>query len=197
MGSDGGSGTSMGTVDYTWYGVKTPSIECLHFTKESGTLRALSTGVNDGGHYAYEVTLNHGWVFRELTLHGYDDRRLEVRRGRDGTWSVDEEPRPELKGAVDIDLAFSPFTNTLPVRRLNLPVGGRAEIITAYVDVPSLRVTPDPQAYTRTGINLYLYESLDSDFRRQITVDAHGFVIDYPGLYSRDPAAGEPQRPNA
>ncbi len=197
MGSDGGAGTSMRTMEYTWYGVSTPSIECLHLTKERGTLRALSTGANHDGHYAYAVTLTPGWVFRELTLHGYDDRQLEVRRNRDGTWSVNQKPRLDLKGAVDIDLAFSPFTNTLPVRRLSLPVGGRAEIITAYVDVPSLRVTPDPQAYTRTATNLYLYESLDSDFTRQITVDAHGFVIDYPGLYSRDPAAGKPQRPNA
>lgn len=120
----------MRTMEYTWYGVSTPSIECLHLTKERGTLRALSTGANHDGHYAYAVTLTPGWVFRELTLHGYDDRQLEVRRNRDGTWSVNQKPRLDLKGAVDIDLAFSPFTNTLPVRRLSLPVGGRAEIIT-------------------------------------------------------------------
>lgn len=184
-------------MDYTWYGVKIPSIERLHFRKEGEALRALSTCVNEDGHYDYEVTLDRSWVFRELTLHGHDDRHLEVRRGRDGTWSVNQELRPDLKGAVDIDLSFSPFTNTLPVRRLNLPIGVRAEIITAYVDVPSLRVTPDPQAYTRTAINLYLYESLDSDFSREITVDADGFLIDYPGLYLRHPTAGKSQRPNA
>lgn len=53
----------------------------------------------------------------------------------------------------------------------------------------------DPQAYTRTAVNLYLYESLDSDFSRQITVDADGFVIDYPGLYSRNPPPGWSQYP--
>jgi hypothetical protein len=58
-------------------------------------------------------------------------------------------------------------------------------------------VTPDPQAYTRTAINLYLYESLDGDFSREITVDADGFLIDYPGLYLRHPTAGKSQRPNA
>jgi hypothetical protein len=93
-------------------------------------------------------------------------------------------------GAVDIDLAFSPFTNTLPIRRLNLPVGSSAEIVTAYVEALSLRVTPDPQRYTRLATDEYLYESLDTDFSRRITVDADGFVLDYPGLFrSSDQAA--------
>ncbi|MDQ0118416.1 putative glycolipid-binding domain-containing protein [Pseudarthrobacter sp902506025] len=183
-------------MNYTWYGIETPSIEKLHFTAEGETLRALSTWVNENGHYDYEVTLDRRWIFRELRLHRHDDGQLEIRRHRDGTWNVNQVLRPDLQGAVDVDLALSPFTNTLPVRRLDLPLGVRTEIITAYVAVPSLQVTPDPQAYTRTAANLYLYESLDSDFSRQITVDADGFVIDYPGLYTRDPAAGTP-RPNA
>jgi len=183
-------------MNYTWYGVSTPSIERLHFRKSGETLRALSTCVNDNGRYDYEVTLDRRWVFRKLSLHRHD-RQLKIRRGPDGTWSVNQQLRPDLKGAIDLDLAFSPFTNTLPLRRLNLPIGVRAEIIAAYIDVPSLRVTPDPQAYTRTAINLYLYESRDSDFSREITVDADGFVIDYPGLYSRHPAAEKPPCPNA
>ncbi|MEZ2388816.1 putative glycolipid-binding domain-containing protein [bacterium RCC_150] len=176
-------------MGYTWYGMQTRSIERLHFTM-GGELRASSILTDRDGRYDYEVTLDDHWVFRELTLHCHDDRRLEVQRGNDGIWSVNGEPRPDLEGAIDIDLAFSPFTNTLPIRRLNLAVGSRAEIITAYIDAPSFRVLPDPQAYTRTAVNLYLYESLDSDFSRQITVDPDGFVIDYPGLYSRYPTHG-------
>jgi hypothetical protein len=176
-------------VGYTWYGEQTHSIECLHFMM-GGKLRARSTFTDHDGRCDYEVTLDDQWVFRDLTLHCHDDRRLEVQRDTDGTWSVNGEPRPDLEGAIDIDLAFSPFTNTLPIRRLNLAIGSRAEITTAYIDAPSFRVLPDAQAYTRTAVNLYLYESLDGDFRRQITVDPDGFVIDYPGLYSRNPPSG-------
>ena len=181
-------------MSYTWYGVQMRSIECLHFTM-GGKLRARSTITDHNGRCDYDVTLDDQWVFRELTLQCHDDRRLEVQRGTHGTWSVNSEPRPDLAGAIDIDLAFSPFTNTLPIRRLNLAIGSRAEITTAYIDVPSFRVLPDPQAYTRIAVNLYLYESLDSDFSRQITVDADGFVIDYPGLYSRNPPPGWSQYP--
>jgi uncharacterized protein len=183
-------------MDYAWYGVQKPSIERLQFTVGE-KLQAQSILTNSDGRYDYKVTLDADWVFRDLTLHRHDDRRLEVCRGNDGTWSVNKEVRPDLKGAIDIDLAFSPFTNTLPIRRLNLALGFRAEITTAYIDASSFRVVTDPQAYTRTGVDLYLYESLDSDFRRRIRVDGDGFVIDYPGLYSRYPPAGWHRRPDA
>ena len=32
----------------------------------------------------------------------------------------------------------------------------------------------------------YLYESLDSDFTRTISVDRHGLVLHYPGLFVRN-----------
>ncbi|MGO4433024.1 putative glycolipid-binding domain-containing protein [Paenarthrobacter sp. RAF9] len=171
-------------VDYTWYGMQSRSVERLTFTMGK-SLRARSIITSCEGRSEYEVTLDDQWVFCKLTLHGHDSRRLEVQRGNDGTWCVNGERRPDLEGAIDIDLGFSPFTNTLPIRRLNLAIGSRAEITTAYIEAPSLRVLPDPQAYTRTAVNLYLYESLDSDFTCNITVDPDGFIIDYPGLYSR------------
>lgn len=52
--------------------------------------------------------------------------------------------------------------------------------------VRTLAVTPDPQRYTRLAEDRYVYESRDSDFRREITVDTHGLVVDYPGLYRRE-----------
>jgi uncharacterized protein len=178
-------------MDYTWHGVRTPSVERLQLTVGE-QLRARSIVTGNGACYGYEVILTDDWVFRELTVRSHDGRRLGVRRGADGTWRVDGEVRPDLSAAIDIDLAFSPFTNTLPIRRLNLAIGAAAEITTAYIDVPALRATPDPQRYTRTAVHQYLYESLDSDFSRQITVDPDGFVIDYPGLYARSPRGSQP-----
>jgi hypothetical protein len=55
----------------------------------------------------------------------------------------------------------------------------------AYVDFEELNVLPDAQRYTRLAEDLYRYESLDSDFTRDITVDASGFVVEYPGLFER------------
>lgn len=44
----------------------------------------------------------------------------------------------------------------------------------------------DPQRYTCLEPHkLYRYESLDSDFTRDITVDENDLVIEYPGLFRR------------
>lgn len=94
--------------------------------------------------------------------------------------------RADLAAAREVDISATPLTNTLPIRRLRLAVGDAADIITAYISVPELAVSPHPQRYTRIGPREYLYESRDSDFRRVVTVDDDGIVLDYPGLFARE-----------
>lgn len=102
-----------------------------------------------------------------------------------GGWKVDDEERSDLSDAIDLDLAISPFTNTLPIRRLDLAIGEEGDATVAFVSFPDLEVDLDAQRYTRLDEDLYLFESLDSDFSREITVDLDGFVVDYPGLFER------------
>jgi uncharacterized protein len=90
-----------------------------------------------------------------------------------------------LSGAIDIDISATPFTNTLPIRRLQLSPGESAEILVAYVQVPGLTVSLDRQRYTCLDRRLYRYESLDSDFVREIQIDDNGLVTVYPGLFRR------------
>jgi len=93
---------------------------------------------------------------------------------------------PQLDGAIDVDLSITPFTNTLPIWRLDLAEGQAADIRAVYVRLPDLTVTIDPQRYTclQRG-RRYRYESLDSDFVREIDIDVHGLVVTYPGLFRR------------
>ena len=93
---------------------------------------------------------------------------------------------PGLDGAIDVDISATPFTNTLPIRRLQLAPGDSAEIRTAYIHLPDLEIVRDPQRYTcLEPLRRYRYESLDSDFVREIEVDADGLVVTYPGLFKR------------
>lgn len=131
---------------------------------------------------SYTVRATADWRFVELKVVA-GPRGLAVLRSERG-WVVDGEARPDLDQALEVDLSVSPFSNTLPVRRLGL-IGESADIITAYVRVPELEVMADPQRYTRTGALEYLYESRDSDFRRSVTVDDGGLVVEYPGLFTR------------
>ncbi|NYE20027.1 hypothetical protein BJ991_002055 [Microbacterium immunditiarum] len=115
------------------------------------------------------------------------DRSTSIRRERDG-WFIGGHRRHDLSGAEEVDISVSPLTNTLPIRRLKLEVGETADIVTAYISVPDLHVTPDPQRYTRLSADQYLYESRDSDFTAIITVDEEGYVLHYPGLFLRHTA---------
>jgi hypothetical protein len=80
---------------------------------------------------------------------------------------------------------MTPFTNTLAIRRLGLKVGQAAEIKVAYVLVPELRLRAAPQRYTRLAERRWRFDGLDLDFTADLTVDADGFVVEYPGLFRR------------
>jgi uncharacterized protein len=135
----------------------------------------------------YRVRCDRSWCVRsaEIGLVG-GGRKIESAGDGKGNWSDSSgRPLPKLAGAIDIDLSVSPFTNTLPIRRLRLKVGQSAEIMTAYIQAPALTLATDPQRYTRLNARRYRYESLDSDFIRDIEVDRRGLVVTYPGLFRR------------
>lgn len=171
-------------TEYTWHGIRTPSVERLSVSHDAD-IQVASVVETEGQRYTYSAALSADWVFETLNLQAGDGRTLTLTRHRDGVWHVNGRETPELSPALDIDLSCSPFTNTLPFRRLNLPVGASADIAAAYVETPALRVFPDPQRYTRLAVDRYRFDSLDSDFSCDITVDSDGFVLEYPGLFRR------------
>ena len=129
-------------------------------------------------------------------------RRLDLRRLRSGRWTARtssrgnaEMPAPggdmtAFDEALDCDLALSPLTNSMPViRRGLLEGGGPVEFLMAWVSVPDLSVHPSRQRYTflrKSGdISVVRYESESRDFVAELTFDADGLVIDYPGIGRR------------
>jgi uncharacterized protein len=136
----------------------------------------------------YRITCDGAWRVKkvEAGLIG-DDRRINLESDGAGHWrDVVGEPLPHLEGAIDVDLPLTPFTNTLPIRRLNLAAGQSADIRVVYLLLPEFIITIDPQRYTclEPG-RRYRYESLDSDFVRDIEVDADSLVVTYPDLFRR------------
>jgi Putative glycolipid-binding len=96
--------------------------------------------------------------------------------------------QPHLANAIDVDISITPFINTLPVRRLDLRNGQSQEILVVYIQLPNITIATDRQRYTCLEAGRrYRYESVDSDFIREIEFDAHGLVTDYPGLFRREP----------
>ena len=91
---------------------------------------------------------------------------------------------------MDVDLGWTPATNTLPVRRLGLTVDEGRDLVAAWVR-PDLVVQPLPQRYERVGARRYRYESRGGRFGVELDVDEHGLVLDYPGFWRRLERAAE------
>lgn len=143
----------------------------------------------------YRVHCDAQWRVRELDARSLlnDGDIIRLLADGKGSWTTPEgETITALDGCVDVDISVTPFTNTLPIRRLALKPGAFEEIQVAYINVPEMTVEPARQRYTylERGFDgaLYRYESLDGhfvSFTAELPVDADGLVLDYPGLFKR------------
>lgn len=143
----------------------------------------------DAQHFAvlYRIECDTGW--RVTTIHARvigADAAIDLKSDGAGRWWEGTGlARPDLEGAIDVDLSVTPFTNTLPIRRLDLAEGQHADIRVVYLSLPDLNLTIDRQRYTCLKKDQYRYESLDSDFTRNIDIDADGLIVTYPDLFRR------------
>ena len=116
------------------------------------------------------------------------ERQLAISRDEENMWLVSDhqgERRAAYNGALDVDLVFSPFFNALPIRRLG--IHERADSIVlpmVYVNVPAMTVDAATVSYTSEGrLDGIKLRSPVAD--TTVTVDADGFIVDYPGLAER------------
>lgn len=176
-----------------WQPADGPGVE--HLAVEFGDgLRAdgLVVGVaREPFRIRYDVRTDEADRIRSVRIESLvDDAELSLERAPDGTWTRDGEPFADLNGCSEVDISVTPFTNTLPIRHLRLAEGETATIRVAYVDATAMTVEPVEQRYTcvdpldRDG-GTFGYESLESEFRAELPVDAVGLVRDYPGVFER------------
>jgi hypothetical protein len=173
-----------------WQPWEGPGVEhlFLQLGADGAIAEGMVLGVADGVEFAarYRIVCDAQWRTRRIEVEmEADDRRLALASDGEGTWTDVEEVLPALQGALDVDITATPFTNTLPVRRLGLAVGGSQELVVVYVSLPGFAVTTDRQRYTRIGPQAYRFESPANDFVREIEVDGDGLVVSYPGLFRR------------
>lgn len=141
----------------------------------------------------YQVVLNRQGLTQSVEVDavgGLQDRHLQLIMDDRRSWFWNGRELPECQGSADVDLGFSPATNTLPIRRLNLQPGESQNLTVTWVRFPQFDVVPFPQRYTRLDANRYLYESLIGDFKAELTVDDWGMVMRY-GKYWETVAAGK------
>lgn len=172
-----------GRVDVLWRCAELRSTE--HFSLEevdgawvlSGDASLLVDGIP--GHVGYRVAVSADWVVVRALIDfaiGGRHRVLEIMHAQ-GAWTVDGIRRPDLAGCTDVDLGWTPSTNTVPLRRLSSDIGERREVRAAWVRFPELDVQAAEQCYTRLASDRWRYQAGPYEF--VLVVSEEGLVLEY------------------
>lgn len=179
----------MNTIIARWQDWRGKGIEHLVLKEGARQIVADSVVVDDRVFAArYKIVCDAKWRVRKVEIQEIgSEHGAELASDGAGKWADGSgAAQPQLAGAVDVDLSITPFTNTLPIRRLKLRKGQAREILAVYIRLPDISIATDRQRYTCLEAGRrYRYESVDSDFTRDVEVDAHGLVVIYPGLFRR------------
>ena len=84
---------------------------------------------------------------------------------------------------VDLDLGFTPATNLISLRRLDLPIGQGTTTFSAWLDEGAARLEAVEHIYRRQAGGAYAYEAPRFRYKAVLDVDSTGFVRRYPTLW--------------
>lgn len=136
---------------------------------------------------SYEIDCDREWCTRSARIVG-DVGGKPFRFALDadqGSWLNEGRVLSEVNGAIDIDLGFTPATNTLPIRRLDLAIGESAPVSSAWLRFPELSLERLEQTYTREAELVYRYVAQvdGAPFTARLDTDEYGRVVRYEGLW--------------
>ena len=127
------------------------------------------------------LRLSPTWQVRQFILfRDMEEPDLWLATDGGGRWGeMNGAHRTELDGCYDVMLDCSPFTLTLPVRRLPLQVGHAAEVPVVHVDTDTLEARAETHVYGRLDTGRWRVDDLEFE------VDEHGVVTDLTGRFRR------------
>ncbi|TQK29341.1 hypothetical protein FBY28_2344 [Arthrobacter sp. SLBN-53] len=182
----------------TWRAHDVPRMESVRIQlsgkriKAYGRIVSAATSTDPAFSASYDLVTDEVGATKRLSLTmtlAERERQLSIARDEEGMWLVrdhqNQTSRAAFDGALDVDVVFSPFFNALPIRRNELHKGGGPESLTlpvVYVRLPELSVELENITYTREADGFGLKSPVAETV---VTVDADGFILDYPGLAAR------------
>ena len=175
-----------------WQGIEYLSLEHCQVKSTADGWYATSTIV---GFYhqiiyrvRYTIWINPQWETVKLEISNElnsSEELIVLECNDEEAWLLNGKVIEALKGCIDVDIPLTPFTNSLPINRLQLQPGERREIQVIYLYLLSRKLYPVRELYKRLSDTTYHYENVPNDFEAAITVDDRGFVVDYPTLFTR------------
>jgi uncharacterized protein len=182
-------------ISTLWTGREYYSLEnCLVTVSESGAvINSTIIGKYEEKIYQVDYTIKTNQLWQTLLLdlryrHSDFKEHLLLECDGKGNWQMNGREAGQFNGCTEVDIPLTPFTNTLPIRRLNLSDGQSQEIQVVYCDVLEQQIQPVRQLYSCLSSKLYHYENIPNDFEADIIIDEHGLVVDYPALFIRTAA---------
>lgn len=140
----------------------------------------------------YSILCDGQWKTRSAEVSGWIGNttvKKHLQVNSEAIWQLNGEMCPAVSGCIDVDLNFSPSTNLLPIRRLNLAVGQQATVRAAWLRFPSFALEPLDQVYRRVGDVSFRYESSGGNFVALLQTNASGFVTHYPNFWIAEASA--------
>lgn len=180
----------MTTESILWRAIYWPGHEACRLYRLAAEWRLEGTAVflHEGraSRLSYLIACDANWQTRSAKVSGWvgdEEVNLELSVDAQQHWEVNAVAKPTVEGCIDLDLNFSPATNLLPIRRLNLAVGQQAEVNAAWLKFPSFELESLSQVYERLGEFKYRYSSRGGAFVAELIVNRSGFVTLYPQLW--------------
>jgi len=164
-----------------WQGLIAPSMERFIATRTdrgfelSGLILQAHQDVPYIARYVLHVDEKWRTQSVKVELEDGGQRRLSLTADGEGHWSRDGQRAADIDNCLDVDLEWSPSTNTLPIQRLALAIGESNSVSAAWVRFPSLEVQRLDQTYERLEDRRYRYRS--GRFTADLAADEDGMVL--------------------
>jgi uncharacterized protein len=175
-----------------WQRLADTGLERFELVRDAGAWSLAGTILafegRDSYEAVYEIWCDAEWrtVRADIGVRSSQGARALNLTVSDGRWYENGVEKEAVRGCVDVDLSWTPSTNTLPIRRLGLGIGARSgTVVAAWVRFPELALEPLSQEYRRLRERRYEYSSRGGAFRATLDVDDEGVVVDYEGIWQR------------
>ncbi|WP_084654564.1 putative glycolipid-binding domain-containing protein [Nocardia altamirensis] len=179
----------------TWRAHNASRMESVRVTLNGNRVRAAGRMIGGAcdDHPAfsasYDLVTDEAGATKRLSLRtttAAGERHASIARDEENYWLVDaggSHVRSTFAGALDVDVVLSPFFNTLPIRRFDLQHAVHdVQVPVVYVRLPDLLVQEASLTYSSAADGISVLSPVSS---ATVTVDADGFLLDYPGLAER------------
>lgn len=174
-----------------WQALSWPStVVHTHTVNEDIHDHGLAAGKTDSGipfAIEYDMWLTANWDIKEVSIKSLLDKRIiKIVHKGDQWYDCEGKHLAEFEGVELVDISISPFTNTLPIKRLRFEGKKPQKVDIIYFDENRFSLSRLQQIYSQIDERTYRYQdTVLPDFMSDIVVDSDGLVVNFQDMFRR------------